>query len=180
MASDEYAREPCPWRIIDDCGGAFSMGLIGGGFFNMISGARNAPAGLNRRLLGGVIKVKERAPILGGQFAAWGICFSSFDCTFAYIRQKEDPWNSIMSGAAAGAVMVARQGTKNMIGSAIIGGVLLGLIEGMGILMNSFASQAYRPMDPRMAPSDPAALNAQGMEGGEQDGGFMGKLFNSS
>ena len=26
---EEYAREPCPWRIIDDCGGAFSMGLIG-------------------------------------------------------------------------------------------------------------------------------------------------------
>ena len=22
---EEYAREPCPWRIIDDCGGAFSM-----------------------------------------------------------------------------------------------------------------------------------------------------------
>jgi hypothetical protein len=26
---EEYSREPCPWRIIDDCGGAFSMGLIG-------------------------------------------------------------------------------------------------------------------------------------------------------
>ena len=24
----------------------------------------------------------------GGQFAAWGICFSTFDCTFAHIRQK--------------------------------------------------------------------------------------------
>ena len=24
--------------------------------------------------------------MLGGQFAAWGICFSSFDCTFAHIR----------------------------------------------------------------------------------------------
>ena len=30
-----------------------------------------------------------RAPLLGGQFAAWGICFSSFDCTFAHIRGKE-------------------------------------------------------------------------------------------
>ena len=28
---EEYAREPCPWRIIDDCGGAISMGLIGNG-----------------------------------------------------------------------------------------------------------------------------------------------------
>ena len=31
----------------------------------------------------------SRAPLLGGQFAAWGICFSSFDCTFAHIRGKE-------------------------------------------------------------------------------------------
>ena len=31
---EEYAREPCPWRIIDDCGGAFSMGLIGRSVFS--------------------------------------------------------------------------------------------------------------------------------------------------
>merc|ERR1712241_1387841 len=86
---------------------------------------------------------------LGGQFAAWGICFSSFDCTFAHIRGKEDPWNSIMSGAAAGAVMAARQGPKSMVGSAVVGGMLLGLIEGMGLLMNNFMSQQFRPVDPR-------------------------------
>jgi len=28
---EEYARQPCPWRIVDDCGGAFRMGSIGGG-----------------------------------------------------------------------------------------------------------------------------------------------------
>jgi hypothetical protein len=22
---EEYAREPCPYRIVDDCGGAFAM-----------------------------------------------------------------------------------------------------------------------------------------------------------
>ena len=33
--------------------------------------------------------IESRAPLLGGQFAAWGICFSSFDCTFAHIRGKE-------------------------------------------------------------------------------------------
>ena len=71
----------------------------------MLGGAYNAPAGYQRRLMGGIIRVKERwelnvavaqseiiqprAPLLGGQFAAWGICFSSFDCTFAHIRGKE-------------------------------------------------------------------------------------------
>jgi import inner membrane translocase subunit TIM17 len=97
-----------PWRLIDDCGGAFSMGLIGGSLFNFVGGARHAPAGFSRRALGGMIRMKERAPVLGGQFAAWGLCFASFDCTFAHIRQKEDPWNTIMSGAAAGAVMASR------------------------------------------------------------------------
>ena len=173
---EEYNREPCPWRIIDDCGGAFSMGLIGGGVFNAISGVRNAPTGISRRLMGGVIRVKERAPILGGQFAAWGICFSSFDCTFAYLRQKEDPWNSIMSGAGAGAVMVARQGAKTMAGSALVGGVLLGLIEGMGILMNNFMGQAYRPQDPRMEMQDPSALGESPSEG-QQDSGLLKGLF---
>jgi len=175
QSMEEYTREPCPWRIIDDCGGAFSMGLIGGGFFNMIGGARNAPAGFNRRLMGGIIRVKERAPLLGGQFAAWGICFSSFDCTFAHIRGKEDPWNSIMSGAAAGAVMAARQGPKSMAGSALIGGMLLGLIEGMGILMNNMMSQQFRPQDPRdmpqEPPEDPSALGSQ------QEGGMLKGIF---
>lgn len=48
---EEYTREPCPWRIVDDCGGAFTMGLIGGGVFQSIKGFRNAPSGINKRLV---------------------------------------------------------------------------------------------------------------------------------
>lgn len=48
---EEYSREPCPWRIVDDCGGAFTMGLVGGGVFQAIKGFRNAPSGVNRRLV---------------------------------------------------------------------------------------------------------------------------------
>ena len=67
-----------------------------------------------------------------------------------------------MSGAAAGAVMASRHGPKQMVGSAIVGGVLLGLIEGLGIMMNHFASQSFRPVDPRTMPEDPASLPDQG------------------
>merc|ERR1712130_838151 len=116
----------------------------------------------------------RKSTISCGQFAAWGICFSTFDCTFAHIRGKEDPWNSIMSGAAAGAVMAARRGPKSMAGSAVVGGILLGLIEGMGILMNNFASQAYRPVDPR-APEDPGVFAEQQGEG--EGGGLMKGIF---
>ncbi len=40
-----------------------------------------------------------------------------------------------MSGAAAGAVMVARNGPKQMLGSAIVGGVLLGGLITINILL---------------------------------------------
>lgn len=30
----DHHREPCPDRILDDIGGAFSMGAIGGGMFH--------------------------------------------------------------------------------------------------------------------------------------------------
>jgi mitochondrial import inner membrane translocase subunit TIM17 len=53
---EEYAREPCPYRIVDDCGGAFAMGCIGGGVFQAIKGFRNAPSGLSRRFVSDAIK----------------------------------------------------------------------------------------------------------------------------
>ena len=48
---EEYTREPCPYRIVDDCGGAFAMGSIGGGVFQAIKGFRNAPSGFSKRLV---------------------------------------------------------------------------------------------------------------------------------
>lgn len=33
-----------PWRIVDDCGGAFAMGAIGGSVFHSIKGFRHAPS----------------------------------------------------------------------------------------------------------------------------------------
>lgn len=51
LEMEEYSREPCPWRIVDDCGGAFAMGCIGGGLFQAIKGFRNAPSGMNRRFV---------------------------------------------------------------------------------------------------------------------------------
>ena len=32
-----------PYRIVDDCGGAFAMGAIGGGIFSFVKGWRNSP-----------------------------------------------------------------------------------------------------------------------------------------
>lgn len=60
--------------------------------------------------LGSLAAMKERSPIVGGNFAVWGGMFSTIDCSLVYLRQKEDPWNSIMSGALTGGILAARNG----------------------------------------------------------------------
>lgn len=131
-------REPCPWRIVDDVGGAYCMGAIGGGLYHAIKGSWNAPRG--GKLMGSMTGIQARGPVLGGQFAVWGGLFACCDCSLTAYRQKEDPWNSIISGAATGGILAARAGPRVMASSAAIGGVLLALIEGMGIMFTRMAS----------------------------------------
>uniref|UniRef100_A0A8C0S4V1 Solute carrier family 35 member A2 n=1 Tax=Canis lupus familiaris TaxID=9615 RepID=A0A8C0S4V1_CANLF len=122
---EEYAREPCPWRIVDDCGGAFTMGVIGGGVFQAIKGFRNAPVGFRHRLRGSINAVRIRAPQIGGSFAVWGGLFSTIDCGLVRLRGKEDPWNSITSGALTGAVLAARSECPPILGPSPFCPVLL-------------------------------------------------------
>lgn len=51
-ASVEHGREPCPDRIIDDVGGAFGMGAVGGSIWHFVKGIRNSPSG--GRMAGGI------------------------------------------------------------------------------------------------------------------------------
>jgi len=131
---DKTDREPCPWRIVDDAGGAFVFGMAGGTVWHLVGGARNAPRG--QMFSQAISRTKARVPILGGSFAVWGMLFSCCDCTFTYIRRKEDPWNAIMSGAATGGILAARAGLKAAGKSALVGGVILAAIEGLNILVS--------------------------------------------
>ncbi|CAL9063797.1 unnamed protein product [Musa banksii] len=152
MATPETSREPCPDRILDDVGGAFGMGAVGGSAFHFIKGLYNAPNG--ERLAGGAQAVRMNAPRVGGSFAVWGGLFSVFDCSMVYVRQKEDPWNSIFAGAATGGFLQMRQGARPAARSALFGGVLLALIEGAGIMLNRVLSS---PQDMPMLMEDPTA-----------------------
>lgn len=87
-----------------------------------------------------------------GNFAVWGGLFSTFDCTLVAVRKKEDPWNSIISGAATGGVLAARGGWRAAGRSAAVGGVLLAMIEGLQIFMTKMLSE---PSSPPMAPPPP-------------------------
>nr|QBH73029.1 mitochondrial import inner membrane translocase subunit tim17 [Franklinothrips vespiformis] len=145
---EEYTREPCPWRIVEDVGGAYAMGLLGGTIFQTFKGFRNAPSGMSRRLAGSVSAIQLRAPLLGGSFAVFGGLFATVDCTLIHLRQKEDPWNSISSGAITGGLLAARTGVASMMGSAVVGGVLLALIEGLGIYMTRISADHFQPVLP--------------------------------
>ncbi|XP_047393037.1 mitochondrial import inner membrane translocase subunit Tim17-B isoform X3 [Sciurus carolinensis] len=132
------------------------MGIIGGGVFQAIKGFRNAPVGIRHRLRSSINAVRIQAPQTGGSFAVWGCLFSTVDCGLVQIRGREDPWNSITSGAVTGAVLAARSGPLAMMGSAMMGGVLLALIEGVSILLTHYTAQQFRNVPPLL--EDPSQL----------------------
>ena len=157
-------RSPCPYRLINDTGGAFMIGkekvglhnrvgAIGGACWHLIRGFRNSPKGSH--IQGMVYAVKTRAPVLGGilnysslnngvgNFAIWGLLYSAFDCTFAAIRRKEDVWNSILSGGLSGGVLAMRGGFKVFARNFLSGAFLLGLIEGFNIMLSSYTTKKY-------------------------------------
>ncbi|CAH8391907.1 unnamed protein product [Eruca vesicaria subsp. sativa] len=160
MGTPESSREPCPDRILDDIGGAFGMGAVGGGAFHFIKGTYNSPKG--SRFIGGKQGMTMNAPRVGGSFAVWGGLFSTFDCSMVYLRQKEDPWNSIIAGAATGGFLSMRQGPNAAVRSALVGGVLLALIEGAGIALNKMVAEPqHMQVEEGMAPGMPPGMQQQ-------------------
>ncbi|EKX74095.1 mitochondrial import inner membrane translocase subunit tim17, putative [Theileria equi strain WA] len=135
MEGRDLSREPCPDRIVEDMGGAFGMGSIGGFLWNFGKGLYNAPRGV--MFQNALYAASSRAPVLGGNFAVWGGTFSSFDCTFQAIRKKEDHWNAIASGFATGGVLAMRGGLRHASRNALIGGLLLSIIEAVSVIIGT-------------------------------------------
>ncbi|POW05593.1 hypothetical protein PSHT_10712, partial [Puccinia striiformis] len=150
MSHSDHSRDPCPWVVLNDFGGAFAMGAIGGTVWHGVKGMRNSPKG--DRLTGSLAAIKARAPVVGGNFGVWGGMFSSFDCLVKGYRQKEDPWNAILSGFMTGGALAARGGVCSMVGSAIGCGVLLGVFEGVGVLFTRLFAENNRPIAPPIEP----------------------------
>ncbi|KAK6011330.1 hypothetical protein OSTOST_23592 [Ostertagia ostertagi] len=93
-------------------------------------------------------EVRMRSTITGVQFAAWGGMFSTIDCGLVAIRKKEDPFNSIASGGLTGALLAIRSGPKVMAGSAILGAVILAMIEGVGLITTRWMGSMVDPTAP--------------------------------
>lgn len=104
---------------------------VGGAIWHGVKGFRNSPYG--ERRIGAVTAIKMRAPVLGGNFGVFGGLFSTFDCAVKGIRQKEDPYNAIITGFFTGGALAIRGGYKSARNGAIGCAVLLAVIEGVGI-----------------------------------------------
>ncbi|KAL0936926.1 mitochondrial import inner membrane translocase subunit [Colletotrichum truncatum] len=143
----DTGREPCPWVILTDAGGAFSMGVlamqvIGGTIWHGVKGARNSPAG--ERGIGAMTAIKSRVPVLGGNFAAFGGLLGLYTCAVTGIRHKEDPWNGIAAGLLTGGSLAIRSGYKAARNNAIGCGLLMAVFEGVGIVVQRAAAGSTR------------------------------------
>lgn len=159
----DHEREPCPDRIIGDAGASFATGIIGGTVAHYIRGTHGAMRG--RRVASGLERVRMNAPGTGGRFAVFGGLFSVFDCSMVYIRQKEDAWNSIASGAAAAAFLALRNGPRAVAGSALFGGLVLALVEGLAIHTNKLRGQELAVAPPQPDPAAPHSPESGGLFG---------------
>ena len=151
----DHARDPCPIVILNDFGGAFSMGVIGGCVWHGIKGFRNSPYG--ERMSGSLFALKTRAPVVGGNFGVWGGLFSTFDCSVKAVRKREDAWNAIIAGFLTGGALAIRGGWRHSRNSAIGGGLVLAVFEGVGVMLQRLMAQ------PTMAPAypdEPAPMTA--------------------
>ncbi|CAA6663399.1 unnamed protein product [Spirodela intermedia] len=120
MGTPETSREPCPDRILDDIGAPSAWGRSAvrpSTSSRVFTTPQWGAAG------GGAQAVRMNAPRVGGSFAVWGGLFSAFDCTMVYVRQKEDPWNSITAGAVTSGFLRMRQGAAAASRSALFGEV---------------------------------------------------------
>ncbi|KAK9675869.1 hypothetical protein RND81_11G037100 [Saponaria officinalis] len=167
------------------------MGAVGGSVFHFIRGSVNSPCG--KKILGGIQTMRMNAPKTGGGFAAGGGLFSTFDCGMVYIRQKEDPWNSIAAGAHTGGFLQMRQGVRAAGRSAAVGAVLFGMNEGAGIMLNRVLSPPSQVIfdDPSMMGAPGGVLggahppgyppHSVGVGGGgaevKEGGGWLGGWF---
>ncbi|CAD6893736.1 unnamed protein product [Tilletia controversa] len=141
-AGRDYSRDPCPWVILTDSGGAFAVGAVLGSVVHGVSGARNAPKGF--RLPSAAAAIKARTPVMAGNFGIWGALFSSYECMILGVRQKHDAWNSISAGFCTGATLALRSGPARAIGLGVQLGVFMGVIEGAAALIGRWTAENQR------------------------------------
>jgi import inner membrane translocase subunit TIM17 len=144
--SADHTRDPCPIVILNDFGGAFAMGAIGGCVWHGLKGFRNSPYG--ERGPGAISAIKARVPVVAGNFGVWGGLFSTYDCAVKAVRKREDPLNAIIAGFFVGGSLAIRGGWRHTRNSAITCACLLGVFEGVGLMFQRYMAWQNKPIAP--------------------------------
>eukprot|EP00002_Diphylleia_rotans_P015653 TRINITY_DN3029_c0_g2_i1.p1 TRINITY_DN3029_c0_g2~~TRINITY_DN3029_c0_g2_i1.p1 ORF type:complete len:166 (+),score=38.69 TRINITY_DN3029_c0_g2_i1:75-572(+) len=140
-----YDRDPCPYRILDDLGGGFTIGLVGGSLFHGLKDFYNNTSG--NRMWAAKEAIRSKALVTAGNFGSWAFMYSTIDCALVSVRQKEDPWNSITAAGLSGAILSARDGPRSAVKSGLIGAFMLGMIEGLSLFLTNTAARAMREQE---------------------------------
>ena len=75
-----------------------------------------------------------------------GLCVTAaVELKGVVVYKQEDPWNSIAAGALTGGFLSLRTGMRSAARSAAFGGVLLAMIEGLGILLTRMTAPPPAP-----------------------------------
>lgn len=101
-----------------------------------------------------------------GSFAMWGGVFSSMDCLLIYYRQKDDPWNAVVAGFITGGVLAIRGGLNVAFKNAMMGGVILMLIEGLSTIITSISMRKQYQMMEEMQKAEMQRIEKQMRKGG--------------
>ncbi|KAF0992327.1 hypothetical protein HZS_534 [Henneguya salminicola] len=99
-------RTPCPNRIYEDTGVAFTIGAIGGIIFQC--GQAIFTRSRSRTLLKIGSKLRYRVPTTCGSFALWGLSFSLCECSLQFIGVKNQAASAVIAGSFTGALLAAQ------------------------------------------------------------------------
>ncbi|CAI9778375.1 unnamed protein product [Fraxinus pennsylvanica] len=133
-----------PWfdHLVDRTGDYFCWGLVGGSAVDMLKGMCNSLKG--ERLIWGSQAVRMSAACASHCAAYGGLC-SVLKSSMIYVRQKDDPWNSILPEAAAAGFLQIRQGLGPASRTALIFGLGMSLVQGYLIVENKLKSNVESP-----------------------------------
>jgi import inner membrane translocase subunit TIM17 len=114
-------------RIINDIGGAFAIGSIGGVFWHFSKGYINSPRPY--QIVGGYSAAQLHGPRFAGNIAVWAAVFAVYDCSLMKIRGKENKWNGIVASSLTGGTLSIRAGLRIAAKNALVCGALLAILE---------------------------------------------------
>ncbi|KAF2636755.1 mitochondrial import inner membrane translocase subunit tim23 [Massarina eburnea CBS 473.64] len=105
---------------------SYLSALTVGGAWGLAEGLQKNPASMPPRLrLNGVLNaVTRRGPFLGNSAGVVAMVYNGINSTIGHYRGKHDMTNSVLAGAASGAIFKSTRGVRPMmISSGIVAGV---------------------------------------------------------